>query len=261
MNENGSVSNDHRTAADLERGAAAWFVTLDAGAADGDTDREFAEWIDDDIGREAEFARCAAAMALADRLRADPEMRWAYQEVEALHAGAAPARRRASPGRWVGSRPALVAAGAVTVLVLLGASVFSFLRTESFPVVNQVRPDLLGDSPASEDDGLEREAVLPNAGARPGGLQELLEAVESGRPPAHFDRFPLDALVVRVVVRVQEPTSPRSRLLVLMPDGTVGDARVGDYLGQEDVRITAITTTAVLLEDGTRIPHDPSGAE
>lgn len=101
MKDNRSAPSGDRAASEPERHAAAWFVSLDAGNPHSDADREFAKWIDGDIGREAEFARCEAAFCLVDRLRSDPEMRWAFEEIEPLLASDAFARRRAALRRWL----------------------------------------------------------------------------------------------------------------------------------------------------------------
>jgi hypothetical protein len=133
---------------------------------------------------------------------------------------------------------------------MLMISVFSALQPQSGSVAN--RGGTVADPRAQEADRLEREATVPSAapGSRP--FEDLLAPVGAGREPVHFNAYPLATLVVRGLILI--PADPsRSRLRVEMPDGTVGDARLGDHLGVEDLKITDITATEVVLENWTRI--------
>jgi TolB-like protein len=63
------------------RSAAEWFVEIDAGA-DPAAETELADWLEANPEHEDALARCDAAVHLARRLREDPGMRAALEEVD-----------------------------------------------------------------------------------------------------------------------------------------------------------------------------------
>ena len=94
--------------------AAEWFVAIDASSPDEVAAARFSAWLDGSADHEIELERCAAAAEIAARLRADPELRWAYDEAAAV-ASRKPSARPATGG----------SAGALAALTRGGASVFS----------------------------------------------------------------------------------------------------------------------------------------
>jgi len=61
--------------------AAEWFVAIDSGPVDPETDREFAAWLDRDVDHERALECCEAAMRAAAELERDPELTWAFAEL------------------------------------------------------------------------------------------------------------------------------------------------------------------------------------
>ncbi len=64
--------------------AAEWFVDVDAEALDAATESEFEEWLASDAENESALARCEAAAQAAAFLEHDPELRWAYDDIDAF---------------------------------------------------------------------------------------------------------------------------------------------------------------------------------
>ncbi len=76
---------------DIERKigtAAEWYVDIDGEGLDAATESEFGEWLESDIENSRTLERFEATVRAAAFLQDDPELRWAFDELDALdHAG------------------------------------------------------------------------------------------------------------------------------------------------------------------------------
>jgi len=99
-----------------DRSAPEWFVAIDARRVDAAADERFGQWLAEDSEREAELARCEAALALTKRLGDAAKLTFAFNEAKGLASGdVSPARRT-----WL-RHPALpwgVAAASLFVAVI-----------------------------------------------------------------------------------------------------------------------------------------------
>jgi len=64
--------------------AAEWLVRLDAEPVTEETDSAFKAWLDSDPAHEASLEQCEAVLVLAEKLKNDPDVRWAFEEAREL---------------------------------------------------------------------------------------------------------------------------------------------------------------------------------
>ena len=180
MNTRNDIQNetDHQSAAE-------WFVALNAETMDQATNDAFIAWLNNSPENQADYERCEAAAIMAEKLKNDPDLAWAFQESAQLAASSAPQLQRRSLTRWFNKRKlafgmaGLTIVGVAVVLVQYGGDEITETPTLS--------TGQMADTLAPEDALADPIVVLPGAVVVPSNSVAVLPFQDRGSDPASAD--------------------------------------------------------------------------
>jgi len=259
-----------------EKTAAAWLVEFDSKAVDAAADEKFVAWMEHPE-HEAELQRCEAALQLTAKLKSDPELRRAFDEVAAL------AKPHVSPGirGWLFARP--VRWGIAALAITAAATLFVLRETPQPPAANPagsaaaalvgtVILDVATSAPVVVLPGrvvvdARSVAVLPFALLRGDASDGSLVAQVDAGIAAEFHREVIAALasISGVYVIPRESVLPYSALELLPSEIAVqlgargiaeGSIRLEDGRIRVAARLTDTATNALLWQNTYESPAD-----
>lgn len=111
---------------------------------------------------------------------------------------------------------------------------------EPIPTLREYEPYAY---PPHERDPFDKETLASELAARARAAMAGMAALDPNRPIEYLENFPLDTL--RMVGTLEQ--AGRAFGLVRTPDRTIYRVSVGEYMGQNYGRITAITETGIEL--------------
>jgi TolB-like protein len=162
--------------------AAEWFVALEAETVDQATNDAFIAWLNSAPDHQAAYERCEAAAIMAEKLKNDPDIAWAFEESAQLAAGNAPLLQRRSLTDWFIKRKlefgmaGLTIVGAAVVLVQYGG--------DEIIVAPALSTGQMADTLAPEDALADPIVVLPGAVVVPSNSVAVLPFQNLGSDPA-----------------------------------------------------------------------------
>lgn len=165
------TDNDHGPAT-----AAEWFVTLESDTNDQDTEREFEAWLERDAENERALERCEAAVQAVAELEQDPDLKWAFAEIDSI---GDPVARTAPHADTVGWRSKAGFAWIAATVVGVGVvAVLLALQVARQPVL----------------DGLPTQGELLGDSLRPGALPDPTITIPTAALPNSIAVLPFEAL-------------------------------------------------------------------